>query len=79
MKPGETKTSAKKDESYERIDAKCPYYKDETSHSIRCEGIISEACVNNFRGPQLKKEYERNHCDSKYQDCKLCKALESKY
>ena len=57
----------------------CPFYKDETAHAIRCEGLISEACVNNFQAPTQKKEHEKNICCKKYKECRLFKALEEKY
>lgn len=65
--------------SRDSADVKCPFYKDDTSHSIRCEGLVSEACVNNFRGPQIKKEYQNKYCCRDYEDCDHSKALNLKY
>lgn len=57
----------------------CPFYKDDTSHSIRCEGIITEGCSNNFRGDQQKKEHINKYCKMNYNDCEYCKAVMKKY
>lgn len=60
-------------------EVKCPFYKDETSHAIRCEGIISEACNNNFRGPQIKKAHKDKYCNNGYEECEYGKSVMRKY
>ena len=57
----------------------CPFYKDETRNSIRCEGVISVACVNNFEIVEDKKQHLEMYCCSDYEKCPQAKALYEKY
>lgn len=65
--------------AYESKQVKCPYYRDETKNTIRCEGVFSPAISNNFESSNAKREYEKNICDEKYTDCELFKAIGKKY
>lgn len=64
---------------YGAVNVLCPFYKDETRNSIRCEGIVSAACVNNFADVNGKRAHKRNYCCSNYQNCPLCSVLMNKY
>ncbi len=63
----------------ESKEVKCPFYKDETAEAIRCEGTISVACANNFRGREKKQSYKKQYCNTKYKDCEHYKAVAKKY
>ena len=49
---------------YGAVNVLCPFYKDETRNSIRCEGIVSDACVNNYADVNGKRAHKRNYCCS---------------
>ena len=51
----------------------CPFYKGETRNTIKCEGVISSTCSNNFSMTKTKKEHYEEYCCGKY------KVLERKY
>lgn len=57
----------------------CPFYKDETKNSIRCEGIFSEALSNNFKDTKSKMQHKINFCCDNYLQCALFSPLENKY
>ncbi len=57
----------------------CPFYKDETRNSIRCEGVISVACANNFDVTAAKNQHLEQYCCSDYKKCPQAKALYQKY
>ena len=58
---------------------KCPFYKDESKNSIRCEGIISITCSSNFGSTKEKKKHREKHCCDKYKDCDIYKLVDMKY
>ena len=64
---------------YGAVDVKCPFYKDETRNSIRCEGIVSVACNNNFENSRQKKEHKKRYCCADFDSCLLNKAVMLKY
>ena len=57
----------------------CPFYKDETKNTIRCEGLISDACINNFVNKKEKKEHKEIYCCDDYKKCPIAEALYLKY
>jgi len=57
----------------------CPFYKDETSITIRCEGLISDACVETFANKKEKREHWKKYCCSEYKVCPLATFLYGKY
>ena len=57
----------------------CPFYKDETRNSIRCEGVISVACISNFAETEQKKQHSEKFCCLHYEECPLAEALYKKY
>lgn len=64
---------------YGSQDVICPFYKDETANTIRCEGVISDACVNNFINKSEKKGHREIYCCDDYEKCPLAEALNMKY
>ena len=58
---------------------KCPFYKEETKNTIRCEGIVSEALQNNFRETKNKKIFRKRFCCNNYEKCPLFQSINSKY
>ena len=64
---------------YGSQDVLCPFYKDEKGNVIRCEGIISMACVNNFTNAGQKNYYKERYCCSEFAKCKLAEVLYEKY
>ena len=57
----------------------CPFYKDETVNTIRCEGLISEACSNNFQNKGEKQAHWENFCCKHYELCPYAQKLYEKY
>ena len=64
---------------YGSVDVKCPFYKDETKNTIRCEGIFSSAVSNNFETSTHKEKHKVECCCTRYQDCVLYRAVYAKY
>lgn len=64
---------------YGSQDVKCPFYKDETKNTIRCEGIFSAALSNNFDSAQSKKEHVKKYCCKHFKECSLYKVVNQKY
>ena len=58
---------------------KCPFYKDETKNTIRCEGIFTNAISNNFEYSGQKRKHRDAYCCKKYRDCTLYRVVTSKY
>lgn len=59
---------------------RCPYYKDESKNSIRCEGIVSCSVVNNFSVSGDKKAYMQKFCrQDSFASCIIYKAVNEKY
>ena len=58
---------------------KCPFYKDETKNTIRCEGIFSEAIQHNFAEAKTKKAHRNNCCCCDYRRCPIFTIVEEKY
>ena len=64
---------------YGSQDVKCPFYKDETKNTIRCEGIFSEAISNNFEHSNKKHIHRKTYCCTNYSNCPLYKSVYAKY
>lgn len=58
---------------------KCPFYKEETKNTIKCEGVVSVALQNNFRGTKDKKVFRKKHCCKDYENCPLYSLINIKY
>lgn len=57
---------------------KCPFYKDETKNSIRCEGVFSKTTNQNFENSTQKKEHKTEYCDKDYSKCHHYKNVNEK-
>ena len=64
---------------YGSQDVVCPFYKDERGNTIRCEGLVSVACVNNFINKGQKISHLKKYCCSEYESCPLAIAIDYKY
>lgn len=53
----------------------CPFYKDETKNSIKCEGEISISSNQNFENATAKKEHKKVFCDKNYSQCNHFKSV----
>lgn len=58
---------------------KCPFYKDETKNSIKCEGDFSKSANQNFENSTLKKEHKKTFCDNEYSKCHHYENVKKKY
>ena len=58
---------------------KCPFYKDETKNTIRCEGIFSEAIQSNFELTKSKKAFRNECCCCDYRRCPIFILVDEKY
>lgn len=61
---------------YGSQNVKCPFYKDETKNSIRCEGAFSATVTNNFANTKDKYAYMKAFCYG-IKSCEKCTLYES--
>ena len=64
---------------YGAENVKCPFYKSETRNTVKCEGIISETCSNNFSTSKIRRKHYKEKCCNNYKQCKIYRVLELKY
>ena len=67
---------------YESKYACCPFYHNEDSTKIYCEGVEKDSFTHNvFTSPKKKTKYRDEHCCQmeKYQQCPLYKEKKKKY
>lgn len=64
---------------YGDVDIKCPFYIEQTKNTIKCEGIVSVTCSNNFSTTKAKREHQSIACCDKYRGCAIYRILELKY
>lgn len=58
----------------------CPFYLEQTSKAIRCEGLVSETVINVFRTAQKRERYQERFCKCfDYHKCCLAGLLIRKY
>ncbi len=58
----------------------CPFFKDMTSRTIRCENVFSISITNDFESVSLKREHQERYCCTfNYKKCLLAKMLSEKY
>ena len=61
-------------------DAKCPFYKDETKNSIKCEGTFCESCLQLFSSASQKKQFKERHCNTfDFKNCSHFRNVNRKY
>ena len=65
---------------YGNQDVICPFYKEEDKLIIKCEGIVSQVCSQQFRTQKRKEAAKENFCNTyNYKSCPHFKAVEVKY
>lgn len=57
----------------------CPFFKNDTKNSIKCEGIESSSLINCFEGSTQKKQYVKEYCAGNPDKCQLSQILQKKY
>ncbi len=69
-------------DSWEDADVLCPFYisKERRRRLIRCEGC-TDSCENTliFSSIEAQDSYMGRYCVSRYQDCPISRAANSKY
>lgn len=58
---------------------KCPFYDTETRNAIKCEGVFSKTCDQNFENAEIKRKYKEKYCNEGYDNCPHYKQVYSKY
>ena len=65
---------------YGSQDVICPFFKDMTSRTIRCENVFSISVTNDFESVSLKCEHQERYCCTfNYRKCLLARMLFEKY
>lgn len=65
---------------YESKEAKCPFYRKEDQYKVFCEGVNNISSINlNFPNTKECRAYKKEHCNSNYYKCPICKMLYDKY
>lgn len=65
---------------YDDVDAKCPYFLGSDKHKIVCEGVTDGSrTVLEFDTKKLRNTHRELFCNSRYQNCEVCRMLEDKY
>ena len=66
--------------SFDDVEAQCPYFIYSLKKQIVCEGIIDGSTTKlEFDKMEKRNQHRRIFCDSKYQNCEICRMLEGKY
>jgi hypothetical protein len=65
--------------TYDSYKVRCPFFRDITKNTLRCEGIISETITNNFALRSKNREHQLKYCQTDYEECPLYKILIKKY
>lgn len=63
------------------VDVRCPFYRNNESTQVSCEGIWpgSTVTVTRFRSSKQTLEHMRRLCMSRYTQCRLYSRIEEKY
>lgn len=60
--------------------AKCPFYNGEEAQKVVCEGVEDNSGIHLcFETPASQKAYKMAYCYNQYSECRIYKALDSKY
>lgn len=67
--------------TYESVNVKCPFYKEDARNQIRCEGICetSTSTVHMFRDQKTRLKYQKKYCEARYKDCPCFRQNMTKY
>lgn len=61
------------------VNAKCPFYKADTAHKIRCEGCAGVQIALEFPSERAKKRYQIENCDRVKSGCPYKRVAEEEY
>ena len=64
---------------YESTDAKCPFYRAESSRKVSCEGYGCNRLTLTFNSPQRKREHKQSLCNTSYKSCEIYRLIMQKY
>lgn len=64
---------------YESTDVQCPFYKDETSCKVSCEGYKCNRLTLTFDSPQKKHHHKQKLCNTDFIRCEIFKLIMKKY
>ena len=58
---------------------KCPFYREETKNTLKCEGEFSETCTFTFQHRQNKNLHKAKYCKTEYCKCPHFLKVRKKY
>ena len=59
---------------------RCPFYREDSTQVIRCEGVEENTAINiTFGSSKRHREYMEAFCCNKYKACIVCRMLYGKY
>lgn len=66
--------------TFNSVKIRCPFYVDEDSLRIRCEGVKGCKRVSvDFKTKIEKLKWQVMYCNTDYEKCKICQAIEKEY
>ena len=66
--------------TYNDVEIKCPFFREQTSSCISCEGLTEDSIIKLWFALQASKDLHRNaFCQGKYNYCEIYRMLEAKY
>lgn len=65
--------------SYGSEEVLCPFYDEETRNTLKCEGVFSKTCNQNFLTSVQKKNHKAKYCNKDYFSCPHFKQVNNKY
>lgn len=68
------------DKTYQSRYVLCPFYKADSKHALKCEGIVPRSSINiTFDTDKKKSNYMKKMCCVDYKECRIAQALYKKY
>ena len=64
--------------NYVSADAQCPFYREENSFSVYCEGVTANSRIKQEFHHGASK-YKQSYCCDKWKDCRISKMLWEMY
>lgn len=58
---------------------KCPFYFEETTNTLKCEGDFSNTCIFVFKNRLNKNLHKNQYCKSNYEECPHFLKVRNKY
>lgn len=65
--------------SYGSVRVRCPFYKEETKNSLKCEGTFCESCIFAFKTTFEKEVHRDKYCIRDYENCPHYSLVDDKY